>query len=434
MEISQSPMVYADALPLTARTIMPRLTSRFNPEAPWRWIALAFTAYWAVFVAGAYANKPELNNLGATFILVTLGWATIERLWVRVDAVAVACLLAALLSLLTMSASSAEKHPDAVVKHVSLYLVMAFSRVLRLPIVSSSKTRWVLAAQILTILVLSVMTDRGGVWDGGTRHSGLFANPNNLALIPFLLLFFIDRTRDPRLVRLGAHAIVVGVLALSGTSGAVIAYAIGLAIHFGALLHRHWRMLVLTLLALGGLTVTGLMVSGGESFFPETRLSRQITVMRTELNTVIEGGQVAYYDQERVLGPGAASGIWRLVHWRKTINMYAEGTAAQQLTGFGIGSSPGILGKLPHNEYLRVLFEQGVIGLALFLFAWSRIIRNAPRDVRYCGVILAVYSFSENNLDNFPFMSLFILCLSAAGKQIHAARLEESAPEAIQQK
>jgi O-antigen ligase len=234
-------------------------------------------------------------------------------------------------------------------------------------------------------------------------------------------------------VRWGAHAIVIGVLALSGTSGAVIAYATGLAIHFGALLHRHWRMLVLTLVSLGGLTVTGLMVSGGESLFPETRLSRQIAVMRTELNTVIEGGEVAYYDQERVLGPGAASGIWRLVHWRKTINMYAKGTAAQQLTGFGIGSSAGILGKLPHNEYLRVLFEQGIVGLALFLYAWRRIIRTAPRDVQYCGVILAVYSFSENNLDNFPFMSLFILCLSAAGAQIHAARREKAAPEAIQQ-
>jgi hypothetical protein len=42
-------------------------------------------------------------------------------------------------------------------------------------------------------------------------------------------------------------------------------------------------------------------------------------------------------------------------------------------------------------------------------------IRTAPAGVRYIGLIIAIYSFSENNLDNFPFMSLFILCLSARG-------------------
>jgi hypothetical protein len=142
---------------------------------------------------------------------------------------------------------------------------------------------------------------------------------------------------------------------------------------------------------------------------------------------VLAGEQVAYYDQEKVLGPGAASGIWRLAHWRQTVATYAGGSTAQKLVGFGIGSSPGFLGKLPHNEYLRVLFEQGIVGLILFLFAWSRIIKTAPRDVRYCGLILAIYSFSENNLDNFPFMSLFILCLSAAKVEIDAVRHRKAA-------
>jgi hypothetical protein len=83
--------------------------------------------------------------------------------------------------------------------------------------------------------------------------------------------------------------------------------------------------------------------------------------------------------------------------------------------GFGIGSSPQILGKLPHNEYLRMLFEQGLLGLGLFLFTWSKLIRTAHPEVRYVGIIIAIYSFSENNLDNFPFMALFVLCLSARG-------------------
>jgi hypothetical protein len=95
--------------------------------------------------------------------------------------------------------------------------------------------------------------------------------------------------------------------------------------------------------------------------------------------------------------------------------MYAEANPAQQIFGFGLGSSPVLLGKLPHNEYLRMLFEQGIVGLLLFLYAWYRVIRTSPPSVRYVGLVVAMYSFSENNLDNFPFMSLLILCLSATG-------------------
>lgn len=385
-------------------------------EVVWGWIALAFAGYWAMFVTGAYTKQPQLNNVGAVIILATLGWASVERLWAKVDSVSIACLVAAIMPVFVVFVSHATPNPDAMIKHISLYVVIALARMLRLPAACSSRMRGVLAGQVLIILVLSATTDRGGgVWDGGTRHSGLFANPNNLALIPFLLLFFIDRRRDRVAVQLGAHAVVIGVLALTGTSGAVIAYVIGLAVHFGHLLRHPWRAVAITLATIGGLAGIGLLAFGGETMLPETRLTNQITVMRAELGTVLDGGQVAYYEKEKVLGSGSASAIWRLAHWRKTIVKYADGSLAQQIVGFGIGSSPGFLGKMPHNEYLRVLFEQGLVGLTLFLFAWTKLIRTAPKDIRYCGLILAIYSFSENNLDNFPFMSLFILCLAANG-------------------
>ena len=392
-------------------------------EAIWRWIAIAFAAYWTLFIAGSYIGKQELNDVGAVFILAAMGWATMERLGVRIDAVAIACLIAAVLPLLTMLATHAERYPAAIVKHLSLCLVMAMSRLLRLPAAADSKVRGLLAFQILIVLVLSVTKDKGGVWDGGTRHSGLFANPNNLALIPFLLLFLINRQRDSLTVQLAAHAVVIGVLAWSGTSGAVLAYAIGLAVHFHSEIPRLWRVPTFLFLSIGALTFI-VLLAGGDSLLPETRLTNQIVVMRRELSTVLGGGEVAYYEQERVLGPGAASGIWRLVHWRRTLTTYLNGSPAQLMVGYGIGSSPAFMGKLPHNEYLRALFEQGIIGLALFLFTWTRIIQTAPRSVRYIGLILALYSFSENNLDNFPFMALFTLCLSAV--EVSSSPMETS--------
>jgi hypothetical protein len=159
--------------------------------------------------------------------------------------------------------------------------------------------------------------------------------------------------------------------------------------------------------------VVGLVGMGADQLLPETRLTNQLSVMRTDFQKVIQGDDIAYYEQERALGSGSASAIWRLAHWRRTLGVYSDGTILQMVFGFGPGSSTEILGILPHNEYLRILFEHGIAGFALFIFAWYRLIRNAPSGVQYVGLIFAIYSFSENNLDNFPFMSLFILCLSA---------------------
>jgi hypothetical protein len=245
-----------------------------------------------------------------------------------------------------------------------------------------------------------------------------------MALIPFLLLFFIRRS-DPLVIRAGVHVVIAGVLAFTGTSGAVIAYAVGLAVQMRAQLSRFGRLLACTLVMAGVGSVVFLAVNGDE-LLPETRLTNQISVMRTGLETVLQGGQIAYYTQERTLGSGSTSGVWRLVHWRRTITTWSDGTPAQLVFGFGLGSSETLLGILPHNEYLRALFEQGIAGFVLFIFLWSRIFLTAPASVRYIGLIVAIYSFSENNLDNFPFMSLFALCLSASGLVSHSGPARSS--------
>jgi O-Antigen ligase len=384
-------------------------------EALWSWIAWAFAAYWILFVTGAFLSHKALNAAGGVVVLGVLAWTLLERLWVRLDAVVMASLTAAVCLPVLQVMFLSPPVPEALFKHVSLCLVMAVGRLLQVPAAFKSKMRWFLAAQVLAILLISMTIYKGTSWDGSTRHSGLFVNPNNLSLIPFLLLFFIDSLKDNRFIRMAAHGVVVAVLAYSGTSGAVLAYGIGLVVHFLSTVSKKSRSFVYGLAAVAAVAGVALLAVGAERLLPETRLTNQISVMRLQLQTVLEGGDVAYYEQERVLGPGSASGIWRLAHWRRTIATYLDGTPAQRILGFGLGSSPQILGKLPHNEYLRMLFEQGIIGFCLFIFAWYRIIRTAPPQVQYIGLIVAIYSFSENNLDNFPFMALFTLCLSARG-------------------
>jgi hypothetical protein len=386
-----------------------------NGEVLWSWITWAFAAYWVLFVAGAVLDRKELNVVGGIVVLGVLACTLLERLWVSLDAVVIASLIAAACVPVVQYLVSSPPSAEALFKHISLCLVMAVSRILQLPTASKSKVRWVLVAQILTILLISLTIFKGTSWDAGTRHSGLFVNPNNLALIPFLLLFFINPLKDKWFICVFVHGVVIVVLAFSGTSGAVLAYAIGLTVHLSSMVSKSLRSIVYGTIAVGGLAAVAFLASGAEQFLPQSRLTNQITVMRSQFQTVLEGNDVAYYEQERVLGSGSGSALWRLAHWKRTVTLYLDGTPTQQIFGFGIGSSPRLLGVLPHNEYLRILIEQGIIGFFLFLFAWKRIIMTAPAQARYVGLIVAIYSFSENNLDNFPFMALFILCLSACG-------------------
>ena len=164
------------------------------------------------------------------------------------------------------------------------------------------------------------------------------------------------------------HAVVITILAFSGTSGAVLAYAIGLIYDSRTLVPPHWRTVAYVTAPVLCLGAVLLVATDALSLLPETRMTNQISVIGGQLQNVLSGGDVAYYQEEKVLGPGSASGIWRVVHWRKTVTTYLDGEPLQQLIGFGLGSSTRILGKLPHNEYLRMLFAEGLMGLFLFLF------------------------------------------------------------------
>jgi hypothetical protein len=119
-------------------------------ESIWAWITAAFTVYWILFVAGAFLGRKELNAVGGVLVLGILGWLFLERLWVRLDAVVIACFAAAAgIPLLQLVTSSEPLSAEAIFKHVSLCLVMAASRVLNLSAACRSRVRWLLALQVL---------------------------------------------------------------------------------------------------------------------------------------------------------------------------------------------------------------------------------------------------------------------------------------------
>ncbi len=101
--------------------------------------------------------------------------------------------------------------------------------------------------------------------------------------------------------------------------------------------------------------------------------------------------------------------------------------------GRGIGAAP-IVGKLPgspegftaqHNEYLRMLLEDGIVGGIILLMTiiatlLSSIRRAPPRvraDLVAAGVAFAVFSITENTLSAAPLAVAFLLVFGIAGSR-----------------
>ena len=106
----------------------------------------------------------------------------------------------------------------------------------------------------------------------------------------------------------------------------------------------------------------------------------------------------------------------RMVVWSQTLKDYKQ----KSLTGYGLGSYEYVEGrrlldvmkyskptvwKNPHNEYLRILFETGAIGLGLFLMFCFSIFRKfirskkSPQTITLTAVLVA---FLINCIGLFP--------------------------------
>ena len=136
------------------------------------------------------------------------------------------------------------------------------------------------------------------------------------------------------------------------------------------------------------------------------------------------------------------------VDWAAVFNDYKTG---DRLSGRGLGSSTRFLlensGQLGagvvHNEYLRVLYEQGLIGLLWFLgmlttaaLYLGRLARRATGIERAllagactATVAFAVISVTDNALDYYNALGQYVAVLAAAGLALRARRRLSSVEE-----
>lgn len=303
-------------------------------------------------------------------------------------------------------------------KHVAICILFIFIFSLGLAPIYSTPFRTVFVIVLLFMGLVSFIVPDVSETDDVMRMSGFFANANNLSLTMMMLLFLIDEEKDSRAKKFSIHAILVLFLLLSGTSGAILAYLGAMLFKYFVLLksvskYRNKWILVLigiALLLLGCLLTTHLFMD-----VPIVRrIVTQLSLVWHELPLAASGYELDYGNLSRMYGTSDCSGIWRISHWRSCVDVIADANIVQLLCGYGIGASGLLLYKVPHNDYLRVLMEQGIIGLTLYIAFFLTVYRRIDWRHRYCIVAIALYCFSENNMDNLLFMSIFAFFLASA--------------------
>lgn len=374
---------------------------------------LYVAASFAVGIAGG-----ERQFIGAMAFLAFLAVHAAPRLLpLRLTGLSLAVLAAALVPVVPLLAGTwvwGDSSPAYAAKYFALLLLVLIVEALQLPpLFRAPARRWGLGA-VAGVLVLGACL---GV--PAERIEGSYANPNNFALAALSLLFFIDPDRDPPGFKLVLHAFVVGLILLSGTAGALLGYLVGLG--FSWLRSRFARALLLGA-ALGMLL--GLLWLPGRpadlQILGETKwigpLWTKVMVVQDHFEELAANDPLDFWKLGQEYGGAElTSAAWRLEHWRNVLQAFQDSGGLARWFGQGPGACSVLLVKLPHNDYLRLLIEAGVLGCVAGGAIWFILYRRADPAVRWLAIMMATYAFTENNLDNFTVMSLFVLFFVSAG-------------------
>ncbi|WP_298952498.1 O-antigen ligase family protein [uncultured Methylobacterium sp.] len=126
-----------------------------------------------------------------------------------------------------------------------------------------------------------------------------------------------------------------------------------------------------------------------------------------------------YKELVQLTGATDLSAFFRLIHWSNILDLYSSGIDTL-LFGYGAGQTPALTfaGLVPHNDYLRILAEYGPASLFVFVCFLVHVrgsLDSGPAKVLF--LVLCIYFFSENLIDNFTSMALFFA---------HAGRMSRS--------
>lgn len=385
----------------------------------WRLPAAGFFVYSMIAIGALIVDARSFLAIGGVimFTCVCAAWCR-DIMAVRVDKSVLIVFGIMLLPVFTTLYDPTNTVFHFFLKHIIVCILYIFIYSMGLAPIYSTPFRKVFIVVLLFMGFLSLVMPNVSETDDVMRMSGFFVNANMFSLSMMSLLFLIDEEKDSVARKFSIHAVLVMFLLLSGTSGAILAYCGAMLFKYLLLLkstrryRNKWILLPfgIALLMLGFMLTTNLFMD-----VPIVkRIVNQLYMIWHEFPLAASGYQLDYGYLNKLYGTNDCSGIWRISHWRTCFNIVANANIVQLLSGHGIASTTLLLYKVPHNDYIRVLIEQGIIGLTLYFTFFLTVLRRIDPRYWYCIVAIAIYCFSENNMENLLFMSVFVFFMASA--------------------
>ncbi|WP_099824038.1 hypothetical protein [Oceaniglobus indicus] len=231
----------------------------------------------------------------------------------------------------------------------------------------------------LAMQAMSVATNRSLVgMDGTISYVGNYAHEAVFATVALALLWLV--TLYPwrhRGVHLSAFAVVLASLALSNYRTMMLAalpLLFALAIQF--LPGRQLRRAVVPV------TLGALLLAALAPLLPGGRFD-EIGLVLNEFGSLVKPPQEYTFSEQRIL---SARGFIAASY----VQDFIAGSPVQQIVGFGPGAQARNIAVHPHNEYLRMMFEFGLVGLALWVGLLIRYIAIALGRIAHpVGLVVA---------------------------------------------
>jgi hypothetical protein len=120
--------------------------------------------------------------------------------------------------------------------------------------------------------------------------------------------------------------------------------------------------------------------------------------------------RMSFKELVQLTGTTDVSAFFRIIHWTNIWELYSTQGLRVLLFGYGAGQT-GLVAYMPlppHNDYLRVLAEYGLLSFLVFVsFVISIATSIKLPAAKIIFAVLLIYFLSENLIDNFTSMALF---------------------------
>lgn len=246
-------------------------------------------------------------------------------------------------------------------------------------------------------------------WDGG-RNRNIFDHSNHLAYVLSMCIYFLI-FHNPFKNKTIKHICLVGLLLslvlTKSTGGLLVLFVLFAYNAFRT--NRISQIKKLTVLTLLTVAVV-LTINFSEKIAYQLDSIDYISLefLKERINTyTIDGINRA---------GGHGSFVWRIIYWSKLIATFFSESLTKIVFGVGVdhltkGYMPySFMDKDPHNDFVKVLLEYGVLGFILFLTFLKKIYNVMGKNLNII-ILMSVPMFFGNAIVNFPFNITLVLIL-----------------------